>query len=151
LISVGYFSDTFSDFGGLSSRSWADITATDFSEISSGLINPAGEWAGGSDEDGILGEKLYVWVFDSLSLPTFVNDVEFGLYTGSSADWTGKADNTGVPPITNVLSINSVDSVIYGTDLGDNLALVPEPVQVTAIAGLIGLVVVLRKRKRRNS
>ena len=146
LISVGYFDDAFSDYAGLPGRDWLDITASDFTELFNSAINPNGTWAGTSTESAILGKQLYVWIFDAPSAPTTVNDVEYGLYSGSTAEWTAKGDDLAMQ---NSLNVNGVDIALHGTALGGgNLALapVPEPPFITTAAG--GLVVLLMAMRR---
>lgn len=146
-LSAGYFDDTFSDFAGLAVRSWADVTASDYTEVFASTINPTGEFSGASlNLTGLLGKQLYVWVFDSVGAPVFVNAQEVGLFTGSTADWTGKGD-APIPPLFNTLRVSEIDSAEFGKVLADGVSLVPEPSAFALIAGLCGLLHIAARRR----
>lgn len=147
-LSVGYFDDSFSDFAGLAVRTWADVTAVDYTEVYVSAINPTGEFSGASANiTGLLGKHLYVWVFDSSNEPVFVNAQEVGLFTGSTADWTGKG-NAAIPPQFNTLRVSEIDSAQYGKVIAGGVSLVPEPQTYALLAGICALLSIsLRRRK----
>ena len=129
-LSVGYFDDNFTDFAGLAVRTWADVTAADYTEVYVSAINPTGEFSGASSNlTELLGKDLYVWVFDTSGAPIFVNTQEFGLFTGSTADWTGRED-APFPPQFNNLRVAEIDTAAFGKVLagGVSLSAVPEPI-----------------------
>ena len=153
-ISVGYFDPTFTSFSLLPEMSWDDITVSIYTEVGSGIVNPEpGEWAGGGNAVGIEGQHLHVWVFESIAAPVNIGDTEFGLFTGSSPEWTARGDGEITSPQFNFLGIDSVDTAIHGKDMGANLALapIPEPAHVAGIIGLIVLGAVALKRVKRRS
>jgi len=148
-ISVGYFDGSFSDFAGLSARTWADINTADYTEIFNSTLSSAGEWAGGASPSGISGQKLYAWTFDSLVAPTNVNSQEYGLFTGSDAEWTARGDSP-FPPEFNNLTVSLVDTAVLGSTSGGNISLaaVPEPSTYAGLSGLLVLgYVIVRRRK----
>jgi hypothetical protein len=148
-ISVGYFGSSFSNFSGLSSRTWADITSTDYTEVFNSTVSPAGEASGSGTGNGILNETLYVWFFDSNATPTNVSSQEYGLYTGSDANWTASGDN--IFSDFNFLDINIIDSAVFGSDLGPSsisLQAVPEPSTFAALSGFFALTWVMLRRRR---
>jgi len=149
-LSVGYFDDTFTDFAGLAVRTWADVTAADYTEVYVSAINPTGEFSGASTNlTELLGKDLYVWVFDTSDAPIFVSTQEFGLFTGSTADWTGK-DDAPFPPQFNNLRVAEIDTAAFGKVLagGVSLSAVPEPQTYALLAGICALLSIsLRRRK----
>ena len=151
-ISVGYFAGAFSDFSGLETRDWTDITGADYIEVVTGAINPAGEIAGSGTPSGISGKTLHMWIFSSAGTPSgILNTNEFGLYSGSDANvWVAKGDSP-IPPQFNFITAASADSSVYGADTGDNLILqsaVPEPSSFALLAGCFGLAWVMVRRRR---
>lgn len=147
-ISVGYFGSTFSDFSGLSTRNWVDITSTDYTEVFNSTVSPAGEASGSGTGNGIINETLYVWFFDTNSAPSDINSQEYGLFTGSDANWTAKGDN--IFSDFNFLDVNIIDSAVFGSDLGASsisLQAVPEPSAYAALAGLLALGWVMVRRR----
>lgn len=146
--SVGYFNGGFSDFGGLTSRNWSEIiTSGDYVEIFNSSLSSDGTTGGSGALNGILGNALYVWFFDITSAPTAVIDQEYGLFTGSSAEWTAKGDSF---TDFNSLQVSTIDSAVHGTDLGTNVSLqaVPEPSAFALLAGAFGIAAVMVRRRR---
>jgi len=149
-ISAGYFDGAFTDFAGLDSRTWTDINSADYIEVFSASVNPAGAGAGSGSATGIIGEKLYVWVFNSVGAPVgAVNTQEHGLFTGSDGAWTAEGDN--FISDFNFLDVNIIDNAVYGSDLGANVSLaaaVPEPSAFALLAGAFGIAAVMVRRRR---
>jgi hypothetical protein len=149
-ISVGTFDTGFTGFALLPGMTWEEIKVSVYTEVATGVVNPSpGEWAGGGSANGIEGQRLYVWVFDTPAAPTHIGDSEYGLFTGTSAEWIGRGDGDLLHPQFNFLGIQSVDTVFYGTDLGTDIALtgIPEPRHVAMLLGLVsgGFVFLVRR------
>jgi hypothetical protein len=123
-LSVGYFADGFTDFAGLEARTWSDVKSADYTEVFVSTINPDGRLSGNSSEIGdILGKQLYLWIFDSLGAPIEVRGQEFGLFTGSNSEWTGKGPSEGVLIFSNFLLPETVTNAVLGKLVTNGIAL----------------------------
>ncbi|WP_244648130.1 MULTISPECIES: PEP-CTERM sorting domain-containing protein [unclassified Lentimonas] len=150
-VSVGYFSDGF-DFSSIPTLTWDALGASSYTELTGSYgITSDGVSGGGGTATGILGKTLYVWFFADASVPTspdLIGSQEFGLFSGSGADWTAKGDN----PFSdfNNLSVSGITDNEYGSIIGGGVSLspVPEPSTYAALAGLCALGAVMVRRRR---
>ena len=147
-VSIGYFANGF-DFSSItSSLSWSDLNTSSYTEIigESG-INPAGTAGVSVTKDGIFGESLYVWFFDTLNTPNIIAEQEFGLFSSTNTEWIGNGD--GVLDFNNLL-IGDIDIVEFGSieAAGISLTPVPEPSTYALFVGVlaIGYIVIRRLR-----
>lgn len=151
-VSVGYFVDAF-DFSSITSDTWNDILNVSYFELSGTYsLSSDGVASGIGTSTGISGKKLYVWFFNG-SIATdqqIGSSQEFGLFTGSSPEWTAKGDS----PFTdfNDLLVPDVSSAVYnyGSVVTGGIALqaVPEPSTYAALAALCALGTVALRRRR---
>lgn len=146
-ISVGYFDNTFSAFSGLSSRTWADINSADYIEVFNSFITPAGEASGSGSATGILGTKLYAWVFDVTSAPASVSGQAYGLFSSTASNWLATGDNFLTD--FNFLDVADIDESTFGSVVAGGVSLaVPEPSTYAAITGVLALGFAFFRRRR---
>jgi hypothetical protein len=161
-VSIGYFDPTFNpltngdDLDGLMAA-WHEYGTTSISSI----FGNSGYFAGSASSTNSVfdNQKIWLLVFKTSdnSAPNaasdYVNVQEYGLFSGTSAEWTFPAQG-GLPPNTRWLYTDQINQAGYGNFSTSHLGLqpfsnVPEP----AVGGmlLVGLAVfgVIAKRRVR--
>ena len=147
----GIFVDVNSSSGG------AGITPSTWNFNSSGALSGSATGVNASTFSN--GTQLWVWAFNYGSLtsgstggiPAFTSsDFGAGKITEwaimSADEWIAPADNLAKSLVINQVGADTVNRLIAGIDLGNNVAMIPEPSVTTLI--LTGLIPVILGRKR---
>jgi hypothetical protein len=144
LLRLGTFDDVA--LGNLTAGQLADFSTVDglFTEYAT-FTSSGGNITGVQNIPfpGTSGDALYTWVFDSNDTGT-AN--EYGIFNSSS--WLSPPDGG----TANLVSI-SIDNIVFGSSAGSGpadylLAAVPEPATYAAIFGVLGLALVMWRRRR---